>query len=71
VATPLAVGVLWILFVAPGATVPASPWVRLLVELAVFLGAVVALLQRGRVVLAVGLGVCYAINRVLMEACDQ
>ncbi len=71
VATPLAIGVLWILFVAPGATIPTSPWVRLLVELAVFLSAVVALLQRGRVALAVALGVCYAINRALMEAWDQ
>ena len=71
VATPLAVGVLWILLVAPGATIPASPRVRLLVEIAVFLGAVMALLQRARVVLAVGLGVCYAINRVLMEAWGQ
>jgi hypothetical protein len=41
------------------------------VELVVFVSAVVALVQRGRAVLGVGLGFCYAINRALMAAWDQ
>ena len=71
VATPLAVGVVWMLFVAPGATIHAQPVVRFLVELAVFAAAASALLRRGRVALAAVLGLSYAVNRALMAVWDQ
>ena len=71
VAAPLTVGVVWMLFVAPGATLHIPPVLRFLVELAVFAAAASALLQRGHMVLAALLGLCYAVNRVLMEVWDQ
>lgn len=71
VAAPLAVGVVWVLVVAPGATIQTTPWVRLLVELAVFGAAGAALVRRRRLVLAVVLGVGYMVNRALMAAWDQ
>ena len=71
VAAPLTVGVVWMLFVSPGATIHTPPVVRFLVELAVFGAATAALLRRGRVALAAALGLCYAVNRALMAAWDQ
>ena len=71
VATPLAVGVVWMLFVAQGATIHTHPVVRFLVELAVFAAAASALLRRGRVALAAVLGLSYAVNRALMAVWDQ
>ena len=71
VAAPLAVAAVWMFFVAPGATILTSPGGRFFVEVVVFLSAVVALVERGRVVLAVSLGICYVVNRALMVAWDQ
>ena len=62
---------MWVLVLAPGATIQTTPWVRLLVELVVFVAAGAALVRRRRVVLAVVLGVGYAVNRALMAAWDQ
>ena len=71
VAAPLTVGVVWMLFVAPGATLDPPPVLRFLVELAVFAAAASALLHRGHLVLAALLGLCYAVNRTLMAVWDQ
>ena len=71
IAAPLSVTVVWVLFVAPGATIHTLPVVRFLVELAVFAAAASALLRRGRVALAAVLGLCYAVNRALMVVWDQ
>ena len=71
VAVPLLVGVVWMLFVAPGATIQTGPVLRFSVELAVFAAAASALLQRGHMVLAAVLGLCYAVNRALMAVWDQ
>ena len=71
VAAPVLVGVVWMLFVAPGATIQTAPVLRFLVELAVFAAAASALLQRGHLVLAAALGLCYAVNRTLMAVWDQ
>jgi hypothetical protein len=71
VAAPVVVGVVWMLFVAPGATIQTTPVLRFLVELAVFAAAAAALLQHGHMVLAAVLGLCYAVNRALMAVWDQ
>ena len=71
VAAPLTLGVVWVLFVAPGATIHTPPVLRFLVELAVFAAAASALLHRGHLVLAALLSLCYAINRTLMAVWDQ
>ena len=71
VAAPVTVVVVWMLFVAPGATIHTPPVLRFLVELAVFAAAAWALLRRGHLVLAALLGLCYAVNRILMEVWDQ
>ena len=71
VAAPVTVGVVWVLFVAPGATIHSPPAVRFLVELAVFAAAASALLRRGHLVLAALLSLCYAVNRTLMAVWDQ
>ena len=71
VAAPVTVGVVWVPFVAPGATIHTRPVTRFLVELAVFAAAASALLRRGRVALAAVLGLCYAVNRALMAVWDQ
>jgi hypothetical protein len=71
VAAPLTVGVVWMLFVAPGATIHTGPVVRFLVELAVFAAAASALLRRGHLVLAGVLGLGYAANRALMAVWHQ
>ena len=71
VATPVVVGVVWLLFVAPGATIHAGPVLRFLVELVVFAAAASALLLRGQTVLAALLALGYAVNRALMAVWDQ
>ena len=68
---PLTVGVVWMLFVSPRATIHTSPLVRFLVELAVFTAAATGLARRGRLALAAALGVGYAVNRALMAVWDQ
>jgi hypothetical protein len=71
VTAPLTVGVVWMLFVAPGATIRTAPLVRFLVELAVFTAASTGLLRRGRLALAADLGVGYAVKRGLIAVWDQ
>jgi hypothetical protein len=71
VAAPVVVGVVWMLFVAPGATIHTPPALRFVVELTVFTAAASALLQRGHLVLASALGLGYAVNRALMAVWDQ
>ena len=71
VAAPVTLALVWMLFVAPGATVHTPPVLRFLVELAVFAAAASALLQRGHMVLAALLGLCYSANRALMAVWDQ
>ena len=71
VAVPVLVGVVWMLFVAPGATLDTPPVLRFLLELALFAAAASALLHRGHLVLAALLGLGYAVNRTLMAVWDQ
>lgn len=65
IGAPLAAAVAWGLVVAPRAKVDAPAAMRLMVEIAVFVAAAVALHAAGRPRLAVALAVAYAIHRVL------
>lgn len=63
---PLLAAVVWGTFVAPKATVVLNTPVKLLVELAVFGLAILALYRTGQTNLAAAFGVIYLINKVLL-----
>ena len=71
IGAPLMAAILWGLFVAPKATIAAPSGVRLLIELAVFGLAVLALFVAGRPQLALALAIAYVIHRVLLFIANQ
>ena len=71
VIVPLVVAAVWALVVAPGARVDVGSLARFAVELLVFTAAVVALVARHRILLAVILAVVYIVNRALMAVWHQ
>jgi hypothetical protein len=71
VGLPLLVAVIWGLLVSPGRPVDLGPALRLVIELVIFAGGVVALFARERVLLGVLLALLYIGNRILMAVWDQ
>jgi hypothetical protein len=71
VGLPLVVAVVWGLLVSPRAPVDLGPPLRLVVEVVIFAGAVVALLARERVVLGVLLALLYIGHRILKAVWHQ
>ena len=68
---PLLAAVVWGTFVAPKAAVELSTPLHLLVELAVFGLAILALFRAGQTNLAAAFGVIYLINKVLLVIWGQ
>jgi hypothetical protein len=71
VGLPLVVAVIWGLLVSPRARIDLGPQLRLVIELVIFAGGVVALLARERLLLAILLAVLYVGNKILMAVWDQ
>jgi Protein of unknown function (DUF2568) len=71
IAVPLTAALVWGLIVAPSAPLRVGSVARFGVELLVFAAAIVALIVRHRMVLALILALLYIINRVLMAVWDQ
>jgi hypothetical protein len=68
---PILAAVVWGTFVAPKAAVTLSAPLHLLVELAVFGLATLALYRAGQTNLAAAFGLIYVINRILMTIWGQ
>ena len=68
---PILAAVVWGTFVAPKAAVALSAPLHLLVELAVFGLATLALYRAGQANLAAAFGLIYVINRILMTIWGQ
>ncbi|MFY0544086.1 YrdB family protein [Brevibacillus sp. H7] len=68
---PLFVAAVWAVFGSPGAPVPLSAPLHLLLELAVFGLAAVALYAAGKHELAIAFGMIVVANRVLMYIWEQ
>jgi Protein of unknown function (DUF2568) len=71
IGAPLLAAEVWATCVAPGAPVPLSVPLRLVLELAIFGLAAAALYAAGRPTLAWALGLAYVINRALMFVWGQ
>lgn len=68
---PLLAAVVWGTFVAPKAAVELSASLHLLVELAVFGLAILALYRAGQANLAAAFGLIYLINKILLVVWGQ
>lgn len=71
IGAPLLAAVVWGLFVAPKAAVSLEMPLRLVPEILIFGAAVVALYATGHPVLAMGIAVVAAINRILVFVWDR
>ncbi|TXK74484.1 YrdB family protein [Paenibacillus sp. N3.4] len=66
IGSPLIAAILWGIFVSPKASIPVSPPLQFIIELAIFITAITALYASGKHSLALTFALLYILHRIVV-----